>query len=326
MDTRKLIADLIASAPPVPPRAEVIGLRQHSLEDMQPRAKYFLGAVSDAFNIPVSPTDQIEQPGRTLIRLPLKSRLTLYHTSGAMRFVTGLEPMESLFTNGGTREALTKLVEEKAARMNMRGFIGRNESVQFERLWSIKASAASREGQRVEPALCRVVGAYRHFVGGLPVWGAASVSMRLAGNGRLDSVDWHVRETADEVIDRPEILHPEQAAKQIATQLLTLMGQSNLDLNEAAKPQELRFGYLSLPKRKDQRLLAPVYITAISVEDKQVKQGYIFAVPATEKVYLPLSLSGDAAPLVSRGAATTPVLNRGKLNMGTAFGLGPTER
>jgi hypothetical protein len=49
----------------------------------------------------------------------------------------------------------------------------------------------------------------------------------------------------------------------------------------------LRSGYLSSPKRKVQRLLAPVYIATIEVTHEQESQAFVIAVPATERAICP---------------------------------------
>ena len=155
--------------------------------------------------------------------------------------------------------------------------------------------------------LCRAVGAYRHFVEELPVWGSPSVALKIAGGGKLDT-HVHVRETSGEVIDRPAILRPAEAARRIALQLAVLMGKSKINLDEAAKPEWLRFGFLSLSKRKAQRLLAPTYIAAIRIEGQQEAQAYMFAVPATEVAYLSLPVFGhEAPPSRQRPAVAVPV-------------------
>jgi hypothetical protein len=319
----KLIERIAGSVSKVPARADVITLHQPSLSELQTRAKRFLATVGEAFQLPVGRADWSEREARTLIRLPQGSWAEYHHASGAMKIVAGLSPMESLFDGPLPRDALVKLVEETSRRINLREFIGQNESVQFERLWSIKAGAAGREGKAVEPVLCRIVGAYRHHVGELPVLGAASVAIKLAGGGKLDALEWYVRETTKEVLDRPQILPPDQGARQIALQLQTLFGQSKINLDEAAKPEWVRFGYFSLPKRKAQRVFAPVYAATIVIEGQQEAQGYVFVVPATEKTYLPLELAGSAPPKVEdRKSASSLKPRRVKVHGANApFGL-----
>ncbi len=297
MKEKKLIEKLVNSVKDVPLEAEIFAIRQHSLEELKRRTKAFLAMVGDAYNLPLSRGDWIDEQGRTLIRLPQGARAVIFHASGAMKFVSGLNPMEALFKKTLEREELIKLVEETADSLNISTFVKKNESLSFERLWQIKACAADRKGEAVDPVLCRIVGAYRHFVADLPVWGAASIAIKLAEERRLDSLTVQIRHSTDEVINREKILPPEEAARQIILQLKTLMGKSEIPVSEFAKLDELHFGYLSLTKRKVQRVLAPAYITSIRIVGQEEAQAYLFAIPATDKNYLPLCRSGSEALL-----------------------------
>ncbi|OUC16432.1 MAG: hypothetical protein B0A82_01755 [Alkalinema sp. CACIAM 70d] len=303
MDGTKLIEQLasnIVGVPPVPPRTEVIALRQHSLDELEERARRFLDATGEAYSLPFNHRDWTIQNNRTFIRMPFGARAIIYHASGAMKLVNRFKPMESLFNKLEERGNLIELVEKTANQLKIYEGLGQNESLRFERLWQIKAAAVSRQGQTVDPVLCRVVGAYRHFVGELPVWGAASVAIKLAGEGELDSLTIQIRQTTDKVVDRVEILRPEQAARQVFLQLSHLMRDSKVPVSEIIKPRGLRFGYLSLPKRKAQRVLAPVYIATIDIEGQEEAQAYQFVVPATEKTYLPLPAGSEALPSPQR--------------------------
>jgi hypothetical protein len=73
---------------------------------------------------------------------------------------------------------------------------------------------------------------------------------------------------------------------------------------EQIESQSLRFGYANLGKRKAQRVLAPIFLAQIVLRQEEERQGYMFAVAATEKAYLPLDHYGDdALPGPSRPAA-----------------------
>ena len=78
------------------------------------------------------------------------------------------------------------------------------------------------------------------------------------------------------------------------------MGNSKGSYDDGAKVEWMRFGYLSLPKRKSQRLLAPVYVSSVRIEGQEV-QGYLLTISATERSYLSLCRNGYEAPFgVSR--------------------------
>jgi hypothetical protein len=313
METKVLIEKIASGVTGVPDRCDVLRLRQHPTDELEKRAKRLLATVGEAFNLPVGRADWAVRSAHTIIRMPGRSWALYQHASGAMKVVAGLEPMEALFERTEKKAELIKLIEVSATRLNLRDFIARNEAVRFERLWSIKARAAGREGKVVEPVLCRVVGAYRHFVGKVPVWGPASIALKLAGGGRFDSLAVNMRETTGEVIDRPQILAAEQAAQHIALQLQTLMGESKINLDEAANVDWVRFGYLSLPGRKAQSVLAPVYIASISITGQEEAQGYVLAAPAIEKSYLSLApCHNEAPPLQSRKVGEVQSIRRAK--------------
>jgi hypothetical protein len=66
----------------------------------------------------------------------------------------------------------------------------------------------------------------------------------------------------------------------------------------------MRFAYLDLGKRKAQRVLAPVFVAQVVLRHRLETQGYIFAVPATERHYLDLPLFGTEA-VATRSRAST---------------------
>ena len=95
-----------------------------------------------------------------------------------------------------------------------------------------------------------------------------------------------------DTLERAKVLPPERAARSIAQQLSQQFGQVRTEPRFESR-DGLRFGYISLAKRKAQRLLAPVYMTTIDVTHEQERQGLIVMVPATEKSYLPLNPPGS---------------------------------
>ena len=212
-----------------------------------------------------------------------------------MKLITGLNPMEHLFKKVDERQRLIRLVRETAGRLRINDWIGAKESLEFENLWQLKAAAADTNGKTVPPVLCRALGAFRHSVNGLPVWGAASVAIRVAGAGQLDCLQIQLRESTGEVVEQAKVLRPDHAAGQILLQMNRLFGNSRIPAAELAVPGWMRFGYLSLPKRKAQRVLAPFYVASIQTKSPQETQSYLFATPATETAHLPLCLNGSEA-------------------------------
>jgi len=260
--------------------------------------------VSDKERRSLDRGDWIEQNDHTVVHLPQGAYAIFYHASGAMKYVSGLAPMETLFERVESRAFLTKMVNDATQKLSIHEWASPNNTIIFEHLWQMKAQAADRQGTVSEPVLCRIVGAYRHYVGSIPVLGGASVAVKLAGNGALDAMSVHVRASASETIDKAKIRNPESAARQVAGQLSSLLGHSKDALpRDVIESQTMQFGYLDLGKRKSQRLLAPAYVAQIILRHQQERQAYRFAVSASEKSYLPIDQGGhEALPTLSRSA------------------------
>jgi len=312
MTESDLIKRLGASAGTVPSQADVFGVRRFSLEDLERRAKQFLGSISEVSNLSLDKGDWTQKREQILINLPRGARAIVYRASGAMKFVAGVGPMERLFPATTTKDTLMKAVENTSTRLKLAGWASAaGQSLKFERLWQIKAAGGDRTGKLVEPVVCRAIGAYRHFLAEVPVLGAASAAVKIAGDGSLDSVSVQLRETTPEVIDRQPVLAAPDAARQLVRQLSALMGKSKVPYTEYAVPESMRFGYLDLGKRSFQSVLAPVYLATISIAGEDA-QAYVLATSATETPYLALSRATHEAPVTSisrvSGVAAPPAL------------------
>lgn len=304
MNQQTLIQGLAASAGRVPAQVDVIGLQQFTLDEMQGRTQRFLAVLGDVQQNPLERGDWQVRDDHTAIRLPRGAHALLYHASGSMKYASGLAPLEAPFARIEAKEALTARVEDAAKKLNIREWAGKQGELTFERLWQMKAQGAGKDGKLSDPLLCRVVGAYRHAINGVPVLGAASVALRLAGDGTLDSLALQVRSSAAEVIEKAAVIAPEVAAKQLALQLSAALGNARSALpDNVIESQSMQFGYLNLGKRKAQRLLAPAFVSQVVLRHQEERQAYVFAVAATEKTYLPLcQCGGDALTGSSRAA------------------------
>ena len=301
MNEQRLMEALVASAGKVQSEAEVIGLKQYTLDELQARTRQFLALLGEREARSLDRGDWQAMDGQTVIRLPQGARAMLYHASGAMKYTAGYAPFDALFERVAPREELTRVLTAAASQCKLEQWAGERGEIVFERLWQTKAQGADRSGKLSEPVLCRIVGAYRHFLDGIPVLGAASVALKLTGNHAIDMLSVQVRPVAAETIDKARILSPEAGARQVALQLSTLLGRARDAVpDDALEEVSMRFGYLDLGKRKAQRLLAPAYMAQVTLRHKLEQQAYVFAVAATEKAYLPLCQCGGMAPAVAR--------------------------
>jgi hypothetical protein len=209
-----------------------------------------------------------------------------------LRYVSGLAPAESPFGHEAERAVLQRLVEERAHKLNVSDWAGPNGELRFEHLFRTRGQGADPTGKTSAATLFRALGAWRQYVGGIPVLGAASVALRLAGDGRLDALSVQVRPANGEVLDRAAIIEPQTGARQIVAQLGALLGQKDVPAG-LVESATLQFGYLDLGKRKPQRVLAPAYVARVVLRHKTARQAYVLAVRATERAYLELPVYGS---------------------------------
>jgi hypothetical protein len=190
-------------------------------------------------------------------------------------------------------------VQERALKLQLADWAGTNGELRFEHLFRTLGRGTDRAGKQSETTLFRAIGAYRQYIKGIPVLGAASAAVQVAGDGQLDTLSILTRPGNGEVLERAVLTPPEAGARQILAQLSSLLGQREIPA-DAVESATMQFGYLDLGKRKPQRVLAPAYVAKIVLRHQRVRQAYVLAAAATERPYLELPVYGSEAP-VTRG-------------------------
>ena len=304
MNEQTLIESLALAADGHPSQADVLALRPFTQDDIRARANRFVALIHEADACSHDHVHLVAHDDRTLIQLAGGARCVLYHVSGALQFSAGSAPFHAPFEHVEEREVLTRRVTEAAQRLKISDWVGDNGSLAFERLFQSLGQGADRNARASEPVLFRATGAWRHAIDGIPVLGAASVALTLAGDGKLDALAVRIRPAVSEKIDGAAIIAPELAARQVAANLASVLGNAKDRLpGNVIVSATMRFGYLDLGKRKAQRILAPVFLAQVVLRHRLETQGYVFAVPATERHYLELPLFGTEA-VASRSRAS----------------------
>ena len=289
----------------LPNRADVLALRPFTQDDVRARARRFVALLHQADACSHDHVHFVTHDDRTQVLLPGGARAVLYHASGALQFSARLAPFQAPFERAEEQEVLKRMVTDAALRLNLGDWAGDKGSLVFERLFQSKGQGADRNARASEPVLFRATGAWRHAIGAIPVLGAASVALTVAGDGTLDALAVRIRPAVSEKLDSAAIIAPELAARQVAARLASVLGHAKDNLpGDVIASQTMRFGYLDLGKRKAQRVLAPVFVAQVVLRHRLETQGYIFAVPATERHYLDLPLFGSEA-LATRSRAST---------------------
>jgi hypothetical protein len=283
-----------------PAQADVLLLQQLSRDQLQARSRRFVGLLREQDGCPNDDGGSWKQSDdHTIIHLSGGARAVLYHASGALRYVSGLAPASKPFARGAEQDTLLRLVQERALRLRLAEWAGAGAELRFEHLFRTLGRGTDRAGKQSEATLFRAIGAYRQFFKGIPVLGAASAAVQVAGGGQLDMLAILTRPNNGEVLERAAVIEPQTGARRILAQLSALLGQREVP-TDAVESASMQFGYLDLGKRKPQRVLAPVYVAKIVLRHRRVRQAYVLAVAATERVYMDIPLFGSEAP-VTRG-------------------------
>jgi hypothetical protein len=287
-----------------PAQADVLLLPQLSRDQLQARSRRFVGLLREQDGCPNDDGGSWKQSDdHTVIHLSGGARAVLYHASGALRYVSGLAPASKPFARGAGQDTLLRQVAERALKLRLAEWAGQGTAMgaelRFEHLFRTLGRGTDRAGKQSEATLFRAIGAYRQFIKGIPVLGAASAAVQVAGDGQLDTLAILTRPGNGEVLERAAIIEPQAGARRLLAQLAALLGQREVPA-DAVESAGMQFGYLDLGKRKPQRVLAPAYVAKIVLRQRRVRQAYVLAVAATERTYLDIPLFGSEAP-VTRG-------------------------
>lgn len=295
MNEESLLQTLVmADNEQLPTEADVILTQTLSRAELRARARQFVALLQDHEECPHDNRGSAKEgEDQTTVYLPEGARATVYHASGALRYVAGLRPAESPFEHDIERAILQRQLEERAYRLGLSEWPDANKQLRFERVFRTRAQGADPTGKQSATTLFRAIGAWRQSIAGIPVLGAASVALKLAGDGRLDGLEINIRPSNGEVLERARLVEPIVGARQIVQQLASVLGVREVPGN-IVQSAVLYFGYLDLGKRKAQRVLAPTYVAQIVLQHKDVRQAYVLAAAATEKPYLELPLFGTA--------------------------------
>jgi hypothetical protein len=306
-----LVERLTAMIDAVPDAVEVVQLDQPDVGTVQRRLAALTDAVSELSGLDGERPKVETRSARTVMQVPGRLRATGFHASGAMSVALALAPFEDLFPEDPGDDELTALSLRAAERLGLEKLVPDDGSLAFERLWRIKAAGGDQAGTVTDPVLCRAVGAFRHHVKGLPVYGRASATVEVAAEGRLASASVSLRRFAGDeggrTVAKAAVRSPKASAEDVAARVVRAFGELEELGSTRLVPEWYRFGYLSLSRRQAQGVLAPFYIASIAVEHEHERSAHVIAVPGSEEQFVRLPAGRrSAAPrrqaLVPSGA------------------------
>jgi hypothetical protein len=287
----------------VPDAVDVVQLDPPAVATVQRRLAELIRGVEEVTGLEPARPEVETQKIQTRMQLPGRLRATGFHASGALLVKLALGPFDDVFATDPGDDELVALTRRAAERLGLQSLVPDDETLTFERLWRIRAAGGDQTGTMTEPVLCRAVGAFRHFVRELPVYGRASTTVEVAADGRLSSASVSLRRFAGDeggkTVAHATVRSPDAAAHDVAARLVKSFGGLEDLKSTRLVPEWFRFGYLSLSRRHAQRLLAPFYIASVVVEREYEASAHVIAVPASDEQFI-RPPSGRRATAASR--------------------------
>ena len=276
----------------VPDVVDVVQLTQPDVGTIQTRLRELVGRVADVAGLESARLSVETQSVQTVMRQPGQLTAVGFHDSGAMSVTLDVAPFDAIFDEDPGDDELTALSRRASEQLGLSKLVPPDDTLAFERLWRINAAASDRSGRTTEPVLCRAVGAFRHSVLELPVYGRASGTVQVAAGGQLISTSISTRRFAGDESGRIVAQAKTRAAGDAARDVVDQLGRSFGELRDASSmrivPEWFRFGYLSLGRRRSQGLLAPFYIASIAIEHELEKSAHVIAVHGSTEQFVPL--------------------------------------
>lgn len=228
-----------------------------------------------------------ESPGMARIQLPEDGNVNIYTPSGAIdAFITSAASRPSLADDERRADRTTIRARlREAAEKLARHFITDGEELRPERLWETKARGETMKRESSPTALLEVVGSLRRYLHGLPVIGRASVHVALAGDHKVTKwgVDWRSRDS--DAIRETELVDPDEGARRVLAELRNRRPESGESPD--LEPEEMTLGYLSMPRRYEQRVLQPAWVARFRPGSGST-MGVVIAVPAAPTAFEPV--------------------------------------
>jgi hypothetical protein len=279
----------------------VYRIRERRLDELEQTAVETAQRFVQNAGLPEMRYETVRGKDRTRILLQEGIVATLFHASGAVGLKRGWSPMSRMINVRAERadeEGLRRQAEDAVKGLRLAP-LGSNEELRFERLWKLKAAGSTLKGERGHVVLTRAVGAFRRYLGGIPVWGRASAFVELAAGGEVAGagVDW--RPVAEVPIDETQVLAPEDAALRLLAELQSFLPGDQVSLKDHT-PEFFALGYFSLPRRRIQAIMQPVYVGTFRPTGPIPSLGRLIVVPATPAAYEPICRPLAAPPQAAK--------------------------
>lgn len=262
----------------------VYSIRKMSYADIIENAKYyasqFMGRdVSASIRYAQTEDDSI------LVNLSTDVRMRIFHNSNAVIIKRKMRPLEHLIKEKLEIKQLYAIAINAMKKLDLDKFRMPSEQIEFESLWQVKTDSINIEKIREPAELCRIIGTFRRHINKIPVYGRASIFIKIAGEDLIESVGIDWRPINENPINEVKITNPEIAAEKILKELNSFIPNKMITFDDY-EPEFFYLGYCSMPKRQKQNYMQPVYFAMFRSLVSGWHRGIV--VPASNHVFEPL--------------------------------------
>ncbi len=234
-----------------------------------------------------------------LVGLPEDTKMRIFPNSNTMIIKRKMRPLEYLIKGNLDKKQLTDITINVMKKLELDKWKLSFEQVEFERLWQIKAGGITMEKYVVPEVLCRIIGAFRRYINKIPVYGRASIFLKIARESLVESVGIDWRQIEEKPIDDVKIIPPEISAETILKNLNSISPNQIITTSNYI-PEFFSLGYFSMPKKYEQEYMQPVYVAAFKSVGWTTLNRFIL-IPATNDVYDSICRTSEAFIATDRG-------------------------
>lgn len=251
---------------------------------------------------------------RTFMAFQSGIKAQVYHASGALAISRGFAPFQHIIATDASTANLNDLEQQAKTAINKLNLVslGKNEKLKFERLWKLKAGGVTEKGEFGPIALTEVVGAFRRYLGNIPVYGAASQFVQIVADNQVSGVGVDWRRIEEEPFETAKLISAEEGAERLLQQLQVFLPERPLTMEDYT-PDEFLTGYFSLPKRRAQNYMQPVFIAKFLDNGPDTSLNRLIAIPAGVKLYEPIDrIIVSPPPMPKKDPSIVPPKGKGK--------------
>jgi hypothetical protein len=295
---QKLKQELLGKLPDNYPSLPVYSIRKLSDPETEERARYYASQFMGGKSIQSFRSHK--EDGSTLVSLPWNTTMEIFHNSDTVIIEKKMNPFEHTIKKNLELESLTEIAIKVMKKLELDKYKLSIEHAELEKLWEIKASGITIEEKKLPVILCRIVGAFRRYINGIPVYGGASIYIKIAEDELIESIGVEWRQINEKPNAEAKIIRPEVAVEQILKELGSTF-PDHIITTQDYEPELFALGYYSKPKRQHQNYMQPVYIAMLKSLGLS-KWNQKIVIPATNPVFEHFSTDPKRPGFTKRGS------------------------